>query len=271
MQQTTGQERPPPRLATPPSAPEAPDELAQRGDALRPGVLTGVSGGGRSERSAFLAILSHELRTPITTIYAGSRVLARSGGTSVQGSQEIAAAISAEAASLYDVVEDLLVLARDEAGVLDLSDEPVHLQRIVEGAIRIAESRAPSVPVVFAGSEDPPAVRGDAVYVEQVVRNLIVGSLRFAGPDRPVTVSLRAGKHNVILCVGDRGPNLTEDDLAAGFDLLDEPTGPRRSRFGIGLFVCRRLVEAMRGRISMTRRSGGGAEFLVALPRYATD
>src|SRR6266404_1703317 len=85
----------------------------------------------RAERRAFLSILSHELRTPITTIYAGSRVLARRGSERPAGT-EIAADISAEAAHLYDVVEDLLVLTRAEQGLLDLSVEPVLLQRVVE-------------------------------------------------------------------------------------------------------------------------------------------
>jgi signal transduction histidine kinase len=225
----------------------------------------------RAERSAFLSILSHELRTPITTIYAGSRVLARHGGTSPRASQEIAADISAEAARLYDVVEDLLVLTRAEQGILELSDEPVHLQRVIEGAIRIAAGRMPSAPVVYAGADDPPAVRGDGVYVEQVVRNLLTAATRFAGPGTPVTIRLEPQDGEVVLSILDRGPELTENDLESSFTLADDRSDLRRSRLGIGLFVCRRLIEAMHGRVWVKRREGGGAEFGFALPRYAVD
>jgi two-component system sensor histidine kinase KdpD len=225
----------------------------------------------RDERNAFLAILSHELRTPITTIYAGSRVLARRGGTNPDASREIATDISAEAAHLYDVVEDLLVLTRAERGILDLLDEPVHLQRVVEGAVRIFTGRMPSVTVAFEGVADPPAVRGDAVYVEQVVRNLLTTAVRFAEPGAPVTIRLEPGENVVALSILDRGPDPTDTDLDASFTLSVDRTDMRRSDMGIALFVCRRLVEAMHGRVWISRRDGGGAEFGFALPRYAAD
>ena len=90
----------------------------------------------RPVREAFLAVLSHELRTPITTIYAGSSVLARRPALSPPATQTLAHDISAEAARLYDLVEDLLVLARLERRVLDPLDEPVLLQRSVDRTIR---------------------------------------------------------------------------------------------------------------------------------------
>jgi K+-sensing histidine kinase KdpD len=136
----------------------------------------------RAERRAFLSILSHELRTPITTIYAGSRVLARRDASRGSGAQEIARDISAEAARLYDVVEDLLVLTRAEQHLLELSEEPILLQRVVEAAIRVARGRTPEIPLVMEGATEPPAVAGDAVYVEQVVRLCSAGS---TGRDPP--------------------------------------------------------------------------------------
>lgn len=225
----------------------------------------------RAERTALLSILSHELRTPITTIYAGSRVLARRGSTSKRESSEIAADISAEAAHLYDIVEDLLVLVRAEHGALELIDEPVHLQRVVERTVRMIAGRSPGAPLVFVGVADPPTVRGDQSYVEQVVRNLLMSAARFARPGLPVTVRLEARETEVALSVLDRGPELSDRDLEASFSLSDDGPRLRKAGMGIALFVCRRLVEAMRGRIWVDRRAGGGAEFGFALPRYASD
>ncbi len=222
----------------------------------------------RAERHAFMSILSHELRTPITTIYAGSRVLARREGAVPHGSREIAADISAEAARLYDVVEDLLVLTRAEQGILELSDEPIHLRRVLEAAVRLAANRSPGVPVVLAGVADPPAVRGDAGYAEHIVRNLVTAATRHGGPGAPVIVRLEAVGPEVLVSVLDRGADPSDEDLAATWDLPDEQAGPRRGGGGIGLFVCRRLAEAMKGRTWVRRRNGGGAEHGVALPRY---
>jgi signal transduction histidine kinase len=225
----------------------------------------------RAERRAFLSILSHELRTPITTIYAGSRVLARRDATKVRGAaQEIAQDISAEAARLYDVVEDLLVLTRAEQNLLELSEEPILLQRVVDGAIRVARTRLPDVPIVTAGVTEPPAVMGDAVYVEQVVRNLVTAASRFAQAGAPVVIRLEQGEDEVSLIVLDRGPNLTPEELETSFALTDDGAA-RASGAGIGLFVCRRLIEAMHGRVWVSPREGGGAEFGFALPLYEAE
>jgi signal transduction histidine kinase len=224
----------------------------------------------RAERRAFLSILSHELRTPITTIYAGSRVLARRDPTEASGSQEIAKDISAEAARLYDVVEDLLVLARAEQDLLELSEEPILLQRVVEGAVRVARGRSPDVPVVAGGATDPPVVCGDAVYVDQVVRNLLTAATRFGSPGQPVVIRLEEGENEVSIEILDRGPDLTPLELETVFALTDDG-GLRSSGLGIALFVCRRLVEAMKGRVWVRAREGGGAAFGFALPRYETE
>jgi signal transduction histidine kinase len=220
----------------------------------------------RAERRAFLSILSHELRTPITTIYAGSRVLARRGSERPAGT-EIAADISAEAAHLYDVVEDLLVLTRAEQGLLDLSVEPVLLQRVVETSIRLASSRAPSVPIVRTGITDPPAVHADPVYIEQVIRNLVTAASRYGGPNAPVVIRLEADDREVSLRVLDRGPDLRPREAERLLDLVDEPRS-RRQGAGIGPFVCRRIVESMGGRIWAAPGDDGGAEIGFALPRY---
>jgi signal transduction histidine kinase len=224
----------------------------------------------RAERRAFLSILSHELRTPITTIYAGSRVLARRDAVHGTATDEIASDISAEAARLYDVVEDLLVLTRAEQNLLELSHEPILLQRIVEGAIRVARSREPGALIVPAGATDPPAIEGDPVYVEQVVRNLVTAATRFAGPTKPVVIRLAEGDAEVALEVLDRGPDLSPAEIQTSFALAD--SGAIRSAgLGIGLFVCRRLIEAMNGRVWVRAREGGGAAFGFALPRYEPE
>jgi signal transduction histidine kinase len=221
----------------------------------------------RAERHAFLAILSHELRTPITTIYAGSRVLARRG-TNPRTSTEIAADINAEAARLYDIVEDLLVLTRAEQGMLELSREPILLQRIAESVIRVAKVRWADLAIIQAGAADPPAVAGDAGYVEQVVRNLVTAAVRYATPGSPVVVRLDQDDAGVNVRIQDRGPELTDDEIEGIFDVTEAPPSPRRAGAGIAPFVCRRLIETMGGRIWAARRPEGGTEFGFHLPRF---
>ena len=94
-----------------------------------------------AEREAFLSVISHELRTPLTTIYAGSSVLARRATLSPPATRTLAMDISLEAARLYDIVENLLVIARLERRILDPIDEPVDLRRAVDAAIRVTTER----------------------------------------------------------------------------------------------------------------------------------
>jgi signal transduction histidine kinase len=223
----------------------------------------------RPVREAFLAVLSHELRTPITTIYAGSSVLARRPTLSPPATRTLARDISAEAARLYDLVEDLLVLARLERRVLEPLDEPVLVQRAVDATIRMIGDRLSDAPIERRGDVDVPPVHGDATYVEQAVRNLILTSIRYAGPgpDRPLVVDLRtdpeAGEVAVAVC--DRGPDLSPGELDRAFELPDASAVGRPAGSGVGPFVCRHLIEAMGGRVWAANRPDGGVEMGFAL------
>jgi signal transduction histidine kinase len=215
----------------------------------------------RPEREAFLAVLSHELRTPITTIYAGSSVLARRPTLSPPATQILARDISAEAARLYDLVEDLLVLARLERQVLDPLDEPVAIGRAIDATLRMAAARLPDAPIVRRGVAHPPYVHGDATYVEQACRNLILASARYAGPaaERALIVETRVDRSagEVGVAVIDRGPTLSEHELTRAFELPDPSAVGRLAGSGIGPFVCRHLVEAMGGRTWVRNRTDG--------------
>ena len=141
-----------------------------------------------------------------------------------------------------------------------MTDEPVSLPRAVEVAVRTVASRTPEVPIIAAGATDPPAVRGDADYVAHAVRNLLASAIRFGGLEAPVIVRIEPGDGEVAVRVLDRRPDATPADLSMSFALVDEPTAPRRLRLGIPLFVTRRLIETMGGRVWARPRTDGGAE-----------
>jgi K+-sensing histidine kinase KdpD len=228
----------------------------------------------RAQREAFLGILSHELRTPITTIYAGSKVLAREAPPDTETGRELASDIAAEAERLFRLVEDLLVMTRIERGVLQLANEPVLLQRVTAAAIRMESAHWPSTRIGLSGEVDLPAVSGDATYVEQVVRNLLSNAAKYSPPDAEVEVRLEPGEDGLVSCrVLDRGRGFQTDETQDLFDLFyrSPATAAQAAGAGIGLFVCRRLVTAMGGRIWARPRAGGGAEFGFSLRRYGDE
>ena len=222
----------------------------------------------RPEREAFLSIMSHELRTPLTTIYAGSSVLARNASLSPPATHTLALDISAEAARLYDLVEDLIVIARLERRVLSPLDEPVLLQRILDSTTRVIESRVPDAQVIRDGATDPPPVRGDTNLVEQAARDLAVSTARFGGPDQPVTLRLDHDEATgeVLFRILDRGPQFNAAELAHVFDLPSDAGPGRLAGAGVGPFVSRQLIEAMGGRTWALNRPDGGVEMGFALP-----
>ena len=224
----------------------------------------------RPIREAFLAILSHELRTPITTIYAGSSVLARRPSLSPSATRALASDISAEAARLYDLVEDLLVLARLERRVLEPLDEPVPIRRSVDATIRMILDRLGDVPIERTGDADVPPVRADGTYVDQACRNLLMASIRYAGPepDRHLVVDVRSDPDagEVTVTVLDRGPALSAEELERAFELTNGSAVGRLAGTGVGPFVCRQLVEAMGGHVWARNRVGGGLEMGFGLP-----
>jgi signal transduction histidine kinase len=218
------------------------------------------------QREAFLSIVSHELRTPITTIYAGSAVLAREAALSPDAARRLAADISGEAARLYDVVEDLIALARFERRILDPAAEPVLLQRVVEGVLRVVASRAPTTSFSRSDQTHPPPVEGDAGYIDQAARNLALAAARASVAGSPVFIALGYDPQpgEVSLRVVDAGRALTAEELARAFELPGSDAVGRSSTAGIGPFVARHLIESMGGRVWVANQPDG-VEFGFAL------
>ena len=241
-------------------------------DAGRIAVMRDITASrrARAQREAFLGILSHELRTPITTIYAGSKVLSRDETLERTTRLELASDISAEAERLFRLVEDLLVMTRVERGVLHIASEPVLLQRVVASATRLESAHWPSTRIQMYETTDLPAVAGDATYVEQVVRNLLSNAAKYSPAGAPVEVRLEDADDEVVVRVLDRGRGFQTAESEDLFELFyrSPATAAQASGAGIGLFVCRRLITAMGGRIWARPRPGGGAEFGFALRRY---
>ena len=223
-------------------------------------------------REAFIGVLSHELRTPITTIYGGTRVLAREG-VGEETRREIATDVTAEAERLHRLVEDLLVLARAERETMDLGGDPVLLQHLVPRVLRTEEPRWPEASFALSAPASVPAVSGDETYVEQVVRNLVGNAAKYGAGIGQVEVVIEGFEDEVVVRVLDEGPGFSSDESDQLFELFyrGATTSSSTSGAGIGLFVCRALVEAMGGRIWAHPRPAGGAEFGFALPVFAED
>lgn len=220
-------------------------------------------------REAFMGLLSHELRTPVTSIYVAADLLrGRLDGAAENGA--LVDDISEEAERLLRLVDDLLVLAHFDEGI-ELVQEPSLLQRVVPVVVERERRRWPGIEIELQVGGDLPVVTGVETSVQQVVRNLLSNAAKY-GLGAPIVVELRRSQDEpgAIVSVLDRGPGVAPAEGDALFRpfFRSARTARASSGAGIGLFVCRRLVEAMGGRMWARPRPGGGSEFGFWLPEY---
>ena len=225
-------------------------------------------------RDSFVGVLSHELRTPVTTIYAGSKVLARASHTLDEETRAgILEDIHSEAERLHRLVEDVVALTRFGEGALEIGTDPVLLQRVIPSVIRSEEGRWPGGEFEALIEPDLPPVAGDMTYVEQVLRNLLSNAMKYGGPAAQARVVAEPGESGVVVRVLDRGVGFDPSEASRLFELYYRSPAVAKtlSGSGIGLFVCARLIEAMGGRIWARNRPGGGAEFGFTLRAVADE
>jgi signal transduction histidine kinase len=223
-------------------------------------------------KDEFLGLMSHELRTPITVIHGGARVLrSRGEGLDVETSASILFDIEREAGRLSRMLENLLALSRAELDQ-EISVEPVLLQRVLPRfleSLDIGDQRE----LLFRVDGDPMAVSGEPSYVEHVVRNLITNAVKYSPPEAPIELVISALPNGANVCVLDRGFGVGEGEASRIFDRFyrSDRTAKLASGAGLGLAVCKRLVEAMSGDVWARPRDGGGLEVGFRLPAYQVE
>ena len=220
------------------------------------------------DRQAFLDILSHELRTPVTTIYGGAQMLAKRGLKSDRR-QALAEDVSLEADRLYRLVEDLVILVQSERDGIRPVGEPVAVGRLVSAAIEREVVRHPGVKIALLGASDAAAEGADEVMVTHVIRNLLHNAIRYGGATGPIEVVVEVTHAEVAVRVNDHGSPPEPHPEPFGLDASrpSTATAAARAGAGIGLYVANRLVRAMGGRMWADRGHQKGAEFGFALAR----
>ncbi len=212
-------------------------------------------------RGAFLGMLSHELRSPVTTITGGVELALREG-TSEEIRRSLLADVADESRRLERLVDNLLVLARADAGSELGGDDVVALRPLIDRVIGAERRRAPATAIEANVPTSLPPVRGDEGSVELVIRNLVANARKYGLSNEPIVVAAAAADEGVEVHVLDRGPGFAAGDEALVFDLFYRAasTASVASGSGIGLHVAKVLIAAMGGRIWARNREGGGAD-----------
>ena len=225
-------------------------------------------------RDAFTGMISHELRTPITTIFGMAQVLRQRHDTmDPETRRQSIADIEAEADRLRRLAEDLLVLSRAEGGRLELAHDPLVIRHVIRHAVEAEAKRWPSHTFSSDVPLDLPLVLGEELHVGQVMQNLLSNAAKYSPASSAIEVRARTDGTGVAILVLDEGDGLPSQSGEHLFELFYRaPEAARRaSGAGIGLFVCRQLVDGMGGRIWARDRESRGAEFGFWLPALQED
>jgi two-component system sensor histidine kinase KdpD len=225
-------------------------------------------------RMALLSSVSHDLRTPLTSIKAAASSLLQSD---VQWDEEtrraFAQTIEQEADRLNRLVSNLLDMSRIEEGALKPEKELYSLKTLIYDVLARMESLLKGRTVRTYLPDDLLLVELDYVQMDQVLTNLVENAARYTPPDSPIEVSAHRKGEEVIVSVADRGPGVPTADLERIFDKfyrVQAQNGQRQTRTptgtGLGLAVSKGIVEAHGGRIWAKLRDGGGLVVFVILP-----
>jgi two-component system sensor histidine kinase KdpD len=218
-------------------------------------------------RNSLLAALSHDLRTPLTVLVGLAESLAFTPPKLSGAQLETAEAIQDEARRMSTLVSNLLDMARIESGEVKLNLQWQPLEEVVGAALEAARSMLQRHTVVVQLPRDLPLVKFDAVLIERVLVNLLENVSKYTPSGTTVTLSAQVIGDQLSVSVADNGPGLPVGREEAVFQKFTR--GERESStpgVGLGLAICRAIIESHQGKISASRRSGGGAIFTFTLP-----
>lgn len=226
-------------------------------------------------KSAFLATMSHELRTPLNSIIGFTGILLQKlAGPLNDEQRKQLGMVQNSARHLLALINDVLDLSKIEAGQLDVEAEPFDLRGAIEEAVATVEPMAAAKGLRLEARVEPEVARmvGDRRRVAQVLLNLLNNAVKFTergGVRLEACPRQDDGRPSVAVSVADTGIGIAEPELGTLFEPFRQvDTGLTRQHdgTGLGLTICRRLVDLMGGRIDVSSTSGEGSVFTVVLP-----
>jgi signal transduction histidine kinase len=214
----------------------------------------------------FIATISHELHTPLGFIKGYTTSLLRKDTTWDEATQrEFLNIIDEESDHLVDLIDRMLDSARLESGSMPMDFQPVRLDSLIRDVVVRVHARHKTLNVVLELAKAPP-IQADTVRLTQVFNNLFDNAIKYA-PDSKITITLQYNENRQVVTFADLGPGIPPEHLQFLFERFYRVPGHAGKRgTGLGLFICRQIVQAHRGQISVKTTPGKGTAFRIELP-----
>jgi len=218
-------------------------------------------------RSSLLSAMSHDLRTPLASITgAASTLRSQNDRLPLETKQELLESISDEADRLSRLVGNLLDMTRFESGGVELRRDLYPLEEIVGTVLHRMEPQLEGRAVTTELAENLPMVFVDDVLLGQVLWNLLENAAKYTPPGTPIELAAFEQEGAVIIEVLDRGPGIPPGEEERVFEKFYRGKSDNVRGAGLGLPICRAIVQAHRGTIQALARDGGGTTFRISLP-----
>ncbi|MBK9989921.1 MAG: hybrid sensor histidine kinase/response regulator [Verrucomicrobia bacterium] len=223
-------------------------------------------------KNKLLGMAAHDLRNPLASIRGLAEFLCDGTvGQLTPDQHDLANTIFETSQSMLTLLNELLDVATIEAGELKLHKEPHNLSELLEKAVYLNNINAArkNTKIHYSPPEEAPIVRIDPAKIKQVIDNLLSNAVKYSPPGSNVNVRISGYHPAFTVAVQDQGPGIPENERHQLFKdfmtLSAKPTGGEKAT-GLGLAICRKIVEAHRGAITATNLPQGGCEFSVMLP-----
>lgn len=219
-------------------------------------------------RSVLLQSVSQDLRAPLAAIMlTASTQMETAGGLNPQKVQALGQTIYTETEQLSRLINNLLQITYLESNAVKLQKEPASLSNLVTKVIKASRDKLGSTPVYIQIPAEIPLIPFDKVLIEGVLLNLLDNALKFAPHNQVIEISASLGDGKVIVSVEDRGPGINTDEVSLLFEKFYRGRMLTTKRgLGLGLAICRMIIEAHGGTIWAENRAEGGAAFKFTLP-----
>jgi two-component system, cell cycle sensor histidine kinase PleC len=227
-------------------------------------------------KSSFLANMSHELRTPLNAINGFSQMMVQQiyGPLGDTRYSDYARDILTSGTHLLDLINDVLDMAKIEAGKFTITPKPMALDDVIEQAVRMANGRAIEKQVTIETDfADMDEIMADPRAIKQIVLNLVSNAVKFTEPGGRVLVQTRAGMSDVTIRVVDTGIGIPEDHISRlgnPFEQVESEHARTNQGTGLGLALCRSFAELHGGSLQISSQIGVGTMVSVMLPRFAS-
>ncbi len=225
-----------------------------------------------SMQSSFVSIVSHELQTPVAIIKGYAGTLARPDTPwSRETVARVARTIEDECDHLHRLLTDLLDLSRIQAGRVAMSIGPVELPDLAEAVAERSRPQAPAHTIIIDFPSEFPIIQGDREKLRMVLANLIDNAIKYSPEGGSIVIGGRAEADHVVVSIEDQGigiPPEEREHVFERFHRVDTRLSRATQGVGLGLYICKVIVEAHNGRLWVeSPASGRGSTFLVRVPR----